>query len=440
MEGAEGIRTKLEEFRAAARSCGKRGGTVEARVRENEDRTKLHAKLDALRSELVHRRVDGGDGLAISNECIPGELEEVEALLATLALQPVQTMPSWFFAIVDVLFRAPTVYMYLVFLGVVVSVPLLLLTVLEQQFPLLWGQWSWVTSKEVKPPVAGQHLSTLVKRAVSSWMLLLMGVSLRVEGLEDACLSRPGLLFFSHTSTMDAMIVLAAFPRAFCAVVKEELLMVPLIGWIVASHGGVPINRRNRASAVQALAETAEQARQLGLFVAVAPEGTRSKTGQLGHFKKGGLHMQEQLQWPIIPVTIRGAFELMPPKWWGNLTGNVSIHFHRKIEGLDVSSREELSHRVRQEMLQALQIPNPEAGTSLSPTQRLKCISASLVTYWAMLHMIMTFINLSRCEGISVWGLIAGALGYSVAATLFVYFVYARRSFGGGARMVAKTK
>ncbi|CAN0401904.1 unnamed protein product, partial [Discosporangium mesarthrocarpum] len=67
---------------------------------------------------------------------------------------------------------------------------------------------------------------------------------------------------------------------------QRELFAVPVIGWIAASHGGIPINRSNRSSAVQAMTDAAEWARQLGVFVAVAPEGTRSKTGQLGRFKK----------------------------------------------------------------------------------------------------------------------------------------------------------
>eukprot|EP00904_Undaria_pinnatifida_P004876 jgi/Undpi1/1518/HiC_scaffold_11.g04908.m1 len=190
-------------------------------------------------------------------------------------------------------------------------------------------------------------ISSFIKRMNARWLLLIMGVSVRTEGMRESCLSRPAMLLFSHVSTLDAMIILSTFPRALCAVVKEELFALPFVGWIMASHGGIPINRRNRASAVQALAEAGERARQLQLFVAMAPEGTRSKTGQLGPFKKGALHMQEQLQWPVVPVTIRGACELFPLKSYFNECGKVVLQFHKPIEAKEVKSRDGLSRRLR---------------------------------------------------------------------------------------------
>lgn len=40
---------------------------------------------------------------------------------------------------------------------------------------------------------------------------------------------------------------------------------------------------------------------------------------------QGALHMQEQLQWPVIPVTIRGAYELFPNRSYYNQCGKVSV-------------------------------------------------------------------------------------------------------------------
>ena len=65
-------------------------------------------------------------------------------------------------------------------------------------------------------------LSTFIKRLNARWILLLMGVSVRAEGLEERyrLLSRPAMLLFAHVSTLDAMIILGTFPQAMCAVVK----------------------------------------------------------------------------------------------------------------------------------------------------------------------------------------------------------------------------
>lgn len=64
------------------------------------------------------------------------------------------------------------------------------------------------------------RVSTLIKRFNARWLLLLMGVSVREEGLKDCRLSQPAMLLFAHVSTLDAMIILGTFPCAMCAVVK----------------------------------------------------------------------------------------------------------------------------------------------------------------------------------------------------------------------------
>jgi 1-acyl-sn-glycerol-3-phosphate acyltransferase len=75
------------------------------------------------------------------------------------------------------------------------------------------------------------------------------------------------------------------------------------------AYGNVPIDRKNRNSAVVSL----EIATEIADSVLIAPEGTRSTTGQLLPFKKGPFHLWESLHGPIVPIVITGAYELLPP-------------------------------------------------------------------------------------------------------------------------------
>ena len=63
-------------------------------------------------------------------------------------------------------------------------------------------------------------LSSILIRLDCAWLLLLMGIQVRAEGLSERSLSRPAMLLFTHVSTLDAVVILGTLPRALCAVVK----------------------------------------------------------------------------------------------------------------------------------------------------------------------------------------------------------------------------
>ncbi|KAJ1391005.1 hypothetical protein B484DRAFT_298470, partial [Ochromonadaceae sp. CCMP2298] len=82
---------------------------------------------------------------------------------------------------------------------------------------------------------------------------------------------------------------------------KSELFLIPFFGWCLTAYGGVAIKRGNRDQAVKALGAAAGAA-GCGDCLAIAPEGTRSKSGQLMAFKKGPFYLWEQLNLPIVPL------------------------------------------------------------------------------------------------------------------------------------------
>ncbi|CAM9773780.1 unnamed protein product, partial [Ectocarpus sp. 6 AP-2014] len=339
------IDTKLEDIRATVAEChvGKDGSTHEARQQENARRIRVFKKLDAYAQDLVQQLAaaaasnEDTSRIEVTSRPLPTDAEQLPVTLVPACLQRAGPPTGAGCSGVDAG-------------GFVVSIPLIMLTMVEQQIFLALNGGSNAGAGN------SGGLSSILIRLDCAWLLLLMGIQVRAEFMGES-LSRPAMLLFTHVSTLDAVVILGTLPRALCAVVKEELLAVPVLGWIMASRGAIPINRGHRASAVQALAEAAERARELQMFVAMAPEGTRSKTGQLGPFKKARageqnshfpFHMQEQLQWPVIPVTIHGAYELFPLKWNVNQCGKVVVKYHRPIEAAEIKSREGLSQRLRQ--------------------------------------------------------------------------------------------
>ena len=139
------------------------------------------------------------------------------------------------------------------------------------------------------------------------------------------------------------------------------------------AFGGVPIDRNNRDKAVKAIgsAVTVADARN-GDCLCIAPEGTRSKSGQIMIFKKGPFYMWEQMKIPIIPLMIFGAFELYPPGKQMTIPGKVYARFLDPILPHEASSREDMSNLLRRRMLKDTMNAPSDIAVELTWSQRLQ--------------------------------------------------------------------
>jgi len=122
------------------------------------------------------------------------------------------------------------------------------------------------------------------------------------------------ILMCNHSSAYDIPLGFKAFPNhSIRMLAKKELSRVPLLGKGMAAAEFPFIDRKNRYQALQDL-EAAKKLMESGIVLWIAPEGTRSKTGKLAPFKKGAFITAIQSKAMIIPVGIRGAFDILPAK------------------------------------------------------------------------------------------------------------------------------
>lgn len=62
------------------------------------------------------------------------------------------------------------------------------------------------------------------------------------------------LLLFQHGSNLDAFFILACFPQNFRSIGKDDIFLIPYVGWMAYLFGVLPITRSDRASAIKQLA------------------------------------------------------------------------------------------------------------------------------------------------------------------------------------------
>jgi 1-acyl-sn-glycerol-3-phosphate acyltransferase len=193
-----------------------------------------------------------------------------------------------------------------------------------------------------------------VVRLARIWSRMLLwtaGVPLRVKMHAPLDPRQPYVFMANHLSTVDIWALFVALPVKIRFIAKKQLGRIPLFGWAMAVGRFIFIDRQNPLAARRSIDQAAERIRS-GSSVAIFPEGTRSRDGNLGPFKKGGFHLALRAGVPIVPVGIRGALQVMPRGSLILRRGPVTIEIGEPIPvaGLSALDRDSLLERVRNEV------------------------------------------------------------------------------------------
>lgn len=185
-------------------------------------------------------------------------------------------------------------------------------------------------------------------RAWSKLVLTTGGVRVHSEHKAPLDPTRSYVFMANHASSVDIWSLFICLPVPIRMIAKQQLGRIPLFGWAMKAGRFIFIDRHNPAAARRSIAE-AERRIRTGCSVVIFPEGTRTRDGRLGPFKKGGFHLAQNAGVPIVPVAIRGAGQVMPPGSLLMRPGHVRITVGEPIptEGLGPAARDELVARVR---------------------------------------------------------------------------------------------
>jgi 1-acyl-sn-glycerol-3-phosphate acyltransferase len=187
------------------------------------------------------------------------------------------------------------------------------------------------------------------------WLALtLAGIRYRVAGRENV--PDTAVVFCSnHESNVDPPVLFRALHRQLHILYKAELRKIPIMKTAFDVGGYVAVERGDRAKSMESIARGAESLRSGNSFL-IFPEGTRSRTGELLAFKKGGFIMAIQAQVPVVPVAVRGGRAAMRKGSPIVRPVHVSVRIGRPIptRGLTVDDRDALIAMVRAEIQKLL--------------------------------------------------------------------------------------
>ena len=185
-------------------------------------------------------------------------------------------------------------------------------------------------------------------RAWSRWVTSFAGVKIVVENRTNLDPEQPYVFMANHASSLDIWAVFVAVPRRIRLIAKKQLARIPILGWVMWAGRFIFIDRQNGVAARRSIDEAGQRIHG-GACVLLFPEGTRTRDGTLGAFKKGGFHLAIKAGVPIVPVALRGTRELMPPGSLLLRSGTMTVIIGEPIatQGLTDEDRAGLNERVR---------------------------------------------------------------------------------------------
>jgi 1-acyl-sn-glycerol-3-phosphate acyltransferase len=172
-----------------------------------------------------------------------------------------------------------------------------------------------VYGKDLEPVQKRENRIVLFEelRALSNGMFRAAKTKIELQGEENLPTEGPVVYIANHRGIFDTPLIASIVKEPVIFIGKKELQKAPIIGEWFNVHGNIYIDRKDMRSGLEAIVTGIKELKE-GQSVVIFPEGTRSKTGELGEFKAGSFKLALKANVPIVPIAILGTEKILEEK------------------------------------------------------------------------------------------------------------------------------
>ncbi len=185
----------------------------------------------------------------------------------------------------------------------------------------------------------GRSCGYYIPRLWAKLFCIMTFVRVTVKGREHITKGQSYVFVANHQGAFDIFAIYGYLNHQFRWMMKKSLEKIPLVGMSCRVSGQIYVDN----SSPSAIRETMEEAKHqisTGMSVVVFPEGSRTFTGRVGKFKRGAYMLAVEFGLPVVPITIDGAFQVLPRTGilphWGHIILTIHKPIYAEAEGHDL--------------------------------------------------------------------------------------------------------
>ena len=202
-------------------------------------------------------------------------------------------------------------------------------------------------------PNLPSKLNLIFIKPFGAWTRRVVGIKQIILNEDRLHLHRPMIFFGNHQSALDLAIIGSVCTEGAVVIGKKEIKNIPLFGWYWKAAGNLLLDRGNPTTARAQMEAIRNELISKRLNLAVFPEGTRSKSGEILPFKRGVFHMAASTRLPMVPVV---CSRMKGKAIWENFElkgGHVIISVLEPIDttNLDMNDLSKVSDEMRNKII-----------------------------------------------------------------------------------------